>query len=121
MDLLVELTKLVLPFVGVMLSFAVAYGAEFFRQKSKSEVANRAINSVENIVQAIARDCLAESIKRLEAAGYQVVMHIHDEVVIEGNPEDLDNICAIMGQPIPWAPGLVLKADGFATDYYKKD
>lgn len=68
MDLLVELTKLVLPFVGVMLSFAVAYGAEFFRQKSKSEVANRAINSVENIVQAAvleAQQTVVDNLKEL--------------------------------------------------------
>lgn len=78
---------------------------------------------VENIVQAIARDCLAVAMTRLEAAGYQIVMHIHDEVVIEcsANACDLTDVCRIMGEPIGWAKGLVLTADGYITDYYKKD
>ena len=78
---------------------------------------------VENIVQAIARDCLAVAMTRLEAEGYQIVMHIHDEVVIERPADacDLDNVCRIMGRPIDWAPGLILTADGYITDYYKKD
>ena len=78
---------------------------------------------VENIVQAIARDCLAAAMTRLEAEGYQIVMHIHDEVVIECPADacDLDNVCRIMGRPIDWAPGLLLTADGYITDYYKKD
>ncbi|MED1419045.1 DNA polymerase [Bacillus smithii] len=78
---------------------------------------------VENIVQAIARDCLAETLKRLSAAGYQVVMHIHDEVVLDVPKEnaDLDKVVEIMRQPISWAPGLPLNADGFVSEYYKKD
>ena len=78
---------------------------------------------VENIVQAIARDCLAVAMTRLEAAGYRIVMHIHDEVVIECPADacDLDNVCRIMGRPIDWAKGLILTADGYITDYYKKD
>ena len=78
---------------------------------------------VENIVQAIARDCLAVAIRRIEAENYRIVMHIHDEVVIEC-PEDtcnLQHVCDLMGQPIKWAPGLILTADGYITDYYKKD
>jgi DNA polymerase len=77
----------------------------------------------ENVVQAIARDCLAESLMRLSAAGHETVMHIHDEVVLDV-PEasvDLDRVCEIMGQPISWAPGLLLKAAGFVADFYKKD
>jgi DNA polymerase len=80
---------------------------------------------VENIVQAIARDCLAVAMQRLEACHYEIVMHIHDEVVIDvetADPEKhLRGICEIMGLPIPWAPGLLLRADGFVTDYYKKE
>lgn len=81
---------------------------------------------VENIVQAVARDCLAESIKRLEAAGYSVVMHVHDEVIIEhpantDTEAELKKVCSIMSQPLLWAPGLLLKADGFVTEYYKKE
>ena len=78
---------------------------------------------VENCVQAIARDCLAEAIERLEALGYTVVFHVHDEVVIECTPDraDLDRVSAIMSQPLPWAPDLPLGADGWIGDFYKKD
>ena len=116
----------------------------------------------ENVTQAIARDCLAESLVRLETAGYKAVMHIHDEVVLdvpvsdeslmvglcypvkEYNPDqcpescnrynecrhiwwDLDptqqlqTVCRIMGEPISWAPGLQLRAEGFITNFYKKE
>lgn len=77
----------------------------------------------ENIVQAISRDCLAEAMLRLDKAGYKIVMHVHDEVVIDA-PNDFGSLtaaCEIMGQPINWAPGLPLRADGYETDYYKKD
>ncbi len=77
----------------------------------------------ENIVQAIARDCLAVTLERLENAGFQTVMHIHDEAVVDCPPElaDLEALCGLMKQPIPWAPGLILNADGFVGDYYKKE
>jgi DNA polymerase len=75
----------------------------------------------ENIVQAIARDCLAESMLRLDEAGYPIVMHVHDECVIDTSKGTLNEACAIMGQSIPWAPGLPLRADGFETNFYKKD
>jgi DNA polymerase len=76
----------------------------------------------ENVVQAIARDCLAYSMMQLETAGYRIVMHVHDEVIIEA-PEgsSVDPVCEIMSRPIPWAPGLPLAAAGFETKYYKKD
>jgi len=77
---------------------------------------------VENIVQAIARDILAEAMLRLDASGYKIVMHVHDEVVIEApGTASLENICAIMGQTLTWAAGLLLRADGFICDYYKKE
>ncbi len=78
---------------------------------------------VENCVQAIARDCLSESLMRLAAAGYKIVMHVHDEVVLEvpRNEVDLDAVTGLMGRPIAWAPGLLLRADGFVTEYYKKE
>lgn len=77
---------------------------------------------VENIVQATARDILAEAMTRLEAAGYKIVMHVHDEVVIEAPAESsLDDICAVMGQTPEWANGLLLRADGYVCDFYKKD
>ncbi len=76
----------------------------------------------ENIVQATARDILAEALLRLDRAGYQTVMHVHDEVVIEAGPDtSLESICSIMGETPSWAPGLILRAEGFATDFYKKD
>lgn len=77
----------------------------------------------ENVVQAIARDCLGESMLRLGDSGYRIVMHIHDEVVIEATHKSgrLETICSIMGRPIDWAPGLLLRADGFVSNYYKKD
>ena len=78
---------------------------------------------VENCVQAIARDCLAEAIERLEVANYPVVFHVHDEVVVECAAEraSLDDIAAIMGQPVSWAPDLPLGADGWVGAFYKKD
>lgn len=76
----------------------------------------------ENIVQAIARDCLAETLRRIEAKGLQVVFHVHDEVIIDA-PMDVsvEEICSLMAEPIPWAPGLVLKGAGFESSYYMKD
>lgn len=76
----------------------------------------------ENIVQAVARDCLAETLKRIEAKGLQVVFHVHDEVIIDA-PMDttVDEVCGLMAEPIPWAPGLILKGAGFENDYYMKD
>ena len=77
---------------------------------------------VENIVQAIARDCLAETLKRIDARGLQVVFHVHDEVIIDAPVETtVEEICDLMAQPIPWAPGLILKGAGFEGSYYKKD
>ena len=77
---------------------------------------------VENIVQAFARDCLAVAMVRLEEAGYHIVFHVHDEVVIEA-PEGSrwQDAAAIMGGPIDWAPGLLLRGDGYETKFYMKD
>jgi DNA polymerase len=76
----------------------------------------------ENIVQAIARDCLAELLFRIHSKGYPIIMHIHDEVVLDV-PQTVkkEDIYALMAEPIPWAPGLVLKGDGFEADFYQKD
>ena len=81
---------------------------------------------VENCVQAIARDCLAQAIEHLEAAGYPVVFHVHDEVVIDIKPfadekTMLKNVVQIMSTPIPWAQGLPLGADGWVGTFFKKD
>ena len=77
---------------------------------------------VENIVQATSRDILAEAMLRLDAHGYKIVMHVHDEVVIEA-PADasLAEISAKMSLSPTWAKGLLLRADGYVTDFYRKD
>ena len=77
---------------------------------------------VENIVQAFARDCLGVAMLRLDAAGYDIVFHVHDEVIAEA-PEGSrwEDMAEIMGQPIDWAPGLILRGDGYETKFYKKD
>lgn len=81
---------------------------------------------VENIVQAIARDCLAIAIENLEAQGLHVVFHIHDEVVIDtpawaDEGTMLETVTKIMTKPIPWAQMLPLNADGWVDKYFKKD
>ncbi len=77
----------------------------------------------ENITQAAARDCLRDAMTALDAAGYDIVFHIHDEVVLDA-PEgqgSLADVQAIMGRPLPWAPGLPLRADGSEMEYYRKE
>lgn len=75
---------------------------------------------LENIVQGIARDILCYAMKNLRR--YGIVMHVHDEVVIEAGPEvRLDDITSIMSQTPQWAGNLLLRADGYETDFYKKD
>lgn len=76
---------------------------------------------VENIVQAIARDCLSVAIERLEKAGYPIVFHVHDEVVIETDKADLKEVLRLMTEPIPWAQDLPLNADGWIGDFFRKD
>jgi DNA polymerase len=82
---------------------------------------------VENIVQGIARDCLAEAMARVCAmdAGLQIVMHVHDEMIVDV-PADvaqcaLDDVNDCMSREIDWAPDLPLKGDGYVCDFYKKD
>lgn len=79
----------------------------------------------ENLIQAIARDCLAVSMAKIQQAGYHIVMHVHDEVIVEVPSEDaeehLKRIEELMGEPIEWASGLLLTADGFTSEYYRKD
>ncbi len=75
---------------------------------------------VENIVQATSRDILCYAMKTLRCCS--IVMHIHDELVIEADPQmSLDVLCEQMGRTPPWTPGLKLRADGYVTDFYKKD
>ena len=78
---------------------------------------------VENIVQAVARDCLAEAMFNVTKAGYQIVMHVHDEIIMDVPEEfgSVEEVNSIFGQDILWAPGLPLKADGYECNYYQKD
>ena len=78
---------------------------------------------VENIVQAVARDLLAEAMLRLDKVGYEIVMHVHDEVIIEApiNKGSLNEVYEIMSVSPKWAEGLCLRADGYECNYYKKD
>lgn len=77
---------------------------------------------VENITQAVARDCLAETLLRLKHIGLTAVFHVHDEVIVEVDSADqLDDILDIMARPLEWAPGLPLKGAGFCAEYYQKD
>jgi DNA polymerase len=80
----------------------------------------------ENIIQATARDLLAESMRNLAFVGFGIDMHVHDEVVAEINDgvdskEKLNLMCKVMGQTPTWAKDLPLRADGYLTKYYRKD
>jgi DNA polymerase len=77
---------------------------------------------VENIVQAYARDCLAVALLRLDEAGYQITFHVHDEIIAEApDGSRWEDMAEIMGCPIDWAPGLLLRGDGYSTKFYMKD
>ena len=78
----------------------------------------------ENLVQAVARDCLRESMLALDKARWDIRAHVHDEIICT-EPVDSDrtwqDMAAIMGAPIPWAEGLPLRADGYECPFYQKD
>lgn len=77
---------------------------------------------VENIIQAMSRDILAEAMARIEAAGYDIVMHVHDEAVIEApRAAVLEDVCQIMSKAPDWTPGLILNAAGYECEFYQKD
>lgn len=77
---------------------------------------------VENIVQAFARDCLAVAMVRLDEAGYAITFHVHDEIIAEApDGSRWEDMAEIMGRPIDWAPGLLLRGDGYSTKFYMKD
>lgn len=78
---------------------------------------------VENIVQATARDLLAEAMLSVDRESYKIVMHVHDEVVIEAptGTGSIEEVCLIMSVPPEWADGLPLRADGYECEYYRKD
>ena len=89
-------------------------------QKKWSRIESYGPKFTENIVQAISRDILAYAMNTLRS--YRIVGHVHDEVIIEAPPEvSVNNICELMGRTPPWIPGLLLRADGYECDFYKKD
>lgn len=89
-------------------------------QKKWSRIESYGPKFTENIVQAISRDILAYAMKTLR--DYRLVGHVHDEVIIEVTPDiSVDTICALMGQTPPWIPGLLLRADGYECEFYRKD
>ena len=78
----------------------------------------------ENIVQSVARDCLAEKMKQLTGQGYDIVFHVHDEMILDVPREDKQAaklVDKIMAEPIEWAPGLPLKGGTYECDFYRKD
>ena len=77
---------------------------------------------MENITQATARDCLRDAMTALDAAGYSIVFHVHDEIIADMPEGDgsLAEMQEIMGRPLPWAPGLPLKAEGDELPFYMK-
>lgn len=83
------------------------------------------VHNCENITQAVARDCLAESMLALDSAGYTQLATVHDEIIMEANRWNdsctLKEAEEIMGKVIDWAPGLPLRGDGFETNYYMKE
>ena len=116
------------PQVGVNRfgSASINYAGQNQMTKKWERVETYGGKLTENIVQAIARDALALAIEHLEAAGLPVVFHIHDECVIDtpafGTPDEmLDRVTSLMTQPIPWAQGLPLNADGWVGTFFKKD
>ena len=73
-------------------------------------------------MQGISRDLLAEAMARLSSRGYRIVAHVHDEVIVEAEPGDtVGEVCALMAQCPPWAEGLILRADGYECEFYRKD
>lgn len=75
----------------------------------------------ENIVQATARDLLTHAMQVVSAAGYRIVMHVHDEIIIETPNGTVDEVCDLMSHTPPWAEGLPLDTDGFECSFYRKD
>ena len=78
---------------------------------------------VENITQATARDLLVCAMKGLQDKGFHIVMHVHDEIVLEVpyGVSSVEEICSVMAENPPWAKGLPLKADGYECEFYRKD
>lgn len=91
-------------------------------KKKWGEISSYGPKFVENIIQGISRDILAEAMSRLLATGYNIVMHVHDEAVIEASLDaSLEDACQIMSKTPDWTPGLILNAAGYECEFYQKD
>lgn len=101
---------------------ALTYAGVNQETKAWGRLETYGAKTVENIVQATARDCLRDAMLTLDSIGYKIVMHVHDEVILEtpNGPRSVEEVCEIMGRPLPWAPGLPLKAEGSEMNYYQK-
>lgn len=102
---------------------AISYMGVDQKTKKWSRVETWGGKLVENLVQATARDCLRDKMLALDEAGFDIRMHVHDEIVVT-EPVDgktLEQMNAIMNAPLPWAPGLPLRGDGYYCSFYQKD
>ena len=100
----------------------ITYEGQNQTTKTWTEIETYGGKMTENIVQATARDCLAETMLKLDRKGFDIVFHVHDEVIVEATPDQtLEDIEAVFASPIPWAKGLPLQGAGYTTKYYLKD
>ena len=99
----------------------ITYEGQDQKTKQWSRLTTYGGKLVENITQAVARDCLAESMLALDDAGYTQLATVHDEIIMEMKGGTLEEAEKIMGEAIAWAPGLPLRGDGFETKYYMKE
>lgn len=110
------------PRAGFLEDGRICYEGQNQQTKKWGRVETYGGKMTENIVQAIARDCLAVTMARLDSVGLNIVFHIHDECIVEAKPfQKLEHIEGIFKMPISWAPGLPLKGAGYTTPYYLKD
>lgn len=117
MDIIVELPS------GRRLTYrkAVAKPLKYVSDETSSYTKLYGGKIAENIVQAVARDVLADAMLRLDSRGHEIILHVHDEIVVESvNFEALPDILQEMADIPAWAPGLPLKAEGYTGGFYKK-
>ena len=116
----IEIEDLVRDGITIAKAGSLTYEGTDQRTKQWGRIGTYGGKLVENITQAIARDCLRDAMLAIDQAGYQQVMTIHDEIVIESETA-LPDALEIMKRPLPWAPGLELRGEGFVTPYYQKE
>ncbi len=110
------------PRLGVNRFGSQSVEYESYRKKSVIKIGLYSGLIAENVTQAVARDCLAEKMLEVDAAGFPICLHVHDEIVAEDDEtRGSDEMLDVMRQPISWAPGLPLNAAGFVSGFYMKD